>query len=54
MFDGRTISLNPSIGNWSYPCRSHYWIKGNRVVWDGTPVVPPMPEKIGFGRGLRT
>lgn len=48
MFDGRTISLNPSIGNWSYPCRSHYWIKGNRVVWDGTPVVPPMPEKIGF------
>jgi hypothetical protein len=34
MFDGKTISLKPSIGNWSYPGRSHYWIKGNRVVWE--------------------
>ena len=32
-FDGRTISLHPSIGNWSMPCRSHYWIKSNRVKW---------------------
>lgn len=28
-----TVSLNPSIGNWSFPCRSHYWISGNRVQW---------------------
>lgn len=33
IFDGRTISLHPSIGNWSFPCRSHYWIRNNRVVW---------------------
>jgi hypothetical protein len=33
IFDGRTISLEPSIGNWRYPCRSHYWIRNNRVVW---------------------
>ena len=33
IFDGRTISLEPSIGNWSFPCRSHYWIRNNRVVW---------------------
>jgi len=33
IFDGRTISLEPSIGNWSFPCRSHYWIRSNRVVW---------------------
>ena len=33
IFDGRTISLDPSIGNWSFPCRSHYWIRNNRVVW---------------------
>jgi hypothetical protein len=26
------VSLYPSIGNWSFPCRSHYWIKRNRVV----------------------
>src|SRR6185295_354656 len=33
IFDGRSISLEPSIGNWSFPCRSHYWIKKNHVVW---------------------
>jgi hypothetical protein len=31
--DGRTISLYPSIGNWSSPCRSHYWIRNNKAVW---------------------
>jgi hypothetical protein len=33
-FDGKTISLNHSIGNWSFPCQSHYWIERNAVVWD--------------------
>lgn len=33
IFDGRSVSLTPSIGNWSFPCQSHYWIKGDRVVW---------------------
>ena len=33
IFDGRSISLDPSIGNWSFPCLSHYWIRNNRVVW---------------------
>jgi hypothetical protein len=33
IFDGKTISLDPSIGNWSFPCQSHYWIKRNRVQW---------------------
>jgi hypothetical protein len=32
MYDGK-VSLHPSIGNWSFPCRSHYWIRGNEVVW---------------------
>jgi hypothetical protein len=31
-FDG-TVSLYPSIGNWQYPCQSHYFIRGNRIVW---------------------
>ena len=30
-YDGRTVSLEPSIGNWSFPCRSHYWIDEGRV-----------------------
>ncbi len=32
-FDGESISLDPSIGNWSFPCRSHYWIRRSRVRW---------------------
>jgi hypothetical protein len=34
-FDGETISLQPSIGNWSLPCQSHYWIRDNQVEWSG-------------------
>lgn len=33
IFDGQSISLDPSIGNWSFACQSHYWIKSNRVKW---------------------
>lgn len=29
--DGNTITLDPSIGNWSFPCKSHYWITNNQV-----------------------
>ena len=32
-YDGETISLDPSVGNWSFPCRSHYWIENNHVRW---------------------
>ena len=32
-YDGETVSLTPSMGNWSYPCQSHYWIKHDRVEW---------------------
>ena len=32
-FNGKAISLHPSIGNWNFPCKSHYWIKENRVSW---------------------
>ena len=32
-FDGKTVTLDPSIGNWSFPCRSHYWVRNNRVQW---------------------
>jgi len=29
------VTLCPSIGNWSFACRSHYWIRNSRVVWAG-------------------
>jgi hypothetical protein len=33
IFDGKTVSLDPSIGNWSFACQSHYWIRNSRVRW---------------------
>ena len=33
IYDGETVSLDPSIGSWSLPCRSHYWITRGRVRW---------------------
>ena len=27
------VTLYPSIGNWGFKCRSHYWIRGSEVVW---------------------
>ena len=33
IFDGKTVSLDPSIGNWGFPCRSHYWVRNDRAVW---------------------
>lgn len=32
IFDGETVSLTPSVGNWNFPCRSHYIIRRNRVI----------------------
>src|SRR4051794_2186288 len=34
-YDGDTVSLHPSIGNWNHPCKSHYFIKNDKVVWAG-------------------
>ena len=31
--NGNRPTLNPSVGNWSLPCRSHYWIKNGQVEW---------------------
>ena len=45
-FDGKTISLYPSIGNWNFKCQSHYWITKNKIKyaekWD--------KEEIQYGR----
>jgi hypothetical protein len=34
-FNGKAITLYPSIGNWNFECQSHYWIKNNRIVFAG-------------------
>lgn len=45
-FDGDAVSLTPSIGNWEFPCRSHYWITRNAIKWD----VPWSKRQIEAGR----
>lgn len=30
--DGNKVSLSPSVGNWNYACRSHYWISRSQVI----------------------
>lgn len=46
LWDGDTVSLSPSIGNHQFPCRSHYWIRRNRIKW-----APAMSEEeIAEGR----
>jgi hypothetical protein len=41
-FDGETVSLWPSIGNWNFRCRSHYIIRRSRIfeaeAWDDQEV----------------
>lgn len=32
-YNGESVSLYPSIGNWEFICRSHYWIKKGKIVW---------------------
>ncbi len=34
-YDGQSMSVSPSIGNWSLPCRSHYIIKKGAIQWAG-------------------
>jgi len=36
LYDGESITLSPSIGNWSFKCRSHYFIKKSEIVWCGS------------------
>ncbi len=45
-YNGESVSLDPSIGNWNFPCQSHYWIERNRVRWVGRWT----PEQIERGR----
>lgn len=33
LYDGESISLKPSVGNWSFDCKSHYWITNGEIEW---------------------
>ncbi|WP_407933213.1 DUF6527 family protein [Bdellovibrio reynosensis] len=47
-FDGTTVSLDPSIGNWSFPCQSHYWITRSRTRWSNHW----SKERVNFSRAI--
>lgn len=32
-FNGCSVSLKPSIGNWNFECKSHYWITNNEIKY---------------------
>lgn len=39
-------SLNPSVGNWQLPCRSHYWVREGTIIWAGDWT----PAQVAAGR----
>ena len=43
-YDGEAVSLRPSIGNYSFACRSHYWITHGRVDWAPVPSLQRIEE----------
>jgi hypothetical protein len=43
---GGSVSLYPSIGNWSASCQSHYWIRDNRIDW----ALAYTPEQVAANR----
>ena len=45
--DGRAISLWPSVGNWTLPCRSHYVVREGAVI----QARPWTDEEISAERG---
>ncbi len=45
-FDGETVSLWPSIGNWNSACRSHYVIARSEVI----QALPWSDRRIAQGR----
>jgi hypothetical protein len=45
-YDGETVSLYPSIGNWNHECKSHYFITNDQVVWAGNITKNQMAEVV--------
>lgn len=42
----RGPTLRPSIGNWQFPCQSHYWIWEGEIRWADKWT----PEQVAAGR----
>ena len=60
-YDGESLSLHPSIGNFQYPCKSHYWIRKNKVIWADAKYLTPSQthqkttsKKLSFFNRIKT
>lgn len=50
-YDGEHVTIVGSIGNWRFPCRSHYWVRANQIVWaDTVPSENSAPERPATAR----
>lgn len=45
-YNGETITLSPSIGNYRFPCQSHYFIRRNRIVWISDTIKEANSDKL--------
>lgn len=52
-FDGEHVTLDPSIGNWSFPCRSHYWVRNNRIRWAASMSVEEISDLRALDRARK-
>lgn len=50
LWDGETVTMDPSVGNWSFPCQSHYLVRRNRIV----PAARWSDQQIAAGRARDT
>lgn len=50
-YDGKCITIDPSVGNIGTPCNSHYWITRGRVHWDR--IITAEQAKRRFARDRR-
>lgn len=32
-YDGNNTTLSPSVGNFQYDCKSHYFLRQGKVIW---------------------
>ena len=32
-FDGTNVTLSPSVGNFLYDCKAHYFLRDGKVIW---------------------
>lgn len=52
-YDGEAVTLYPSVGNWSFPCQSHYWLRANRVVAAGPMSLAEIDRGRAYDAALR-